>query len=213
VNEKLQEGDSWIDRRVSPSFLFVTGLLLAPAIIVQQNLIVKAAQTVLFLILALLSASVAKRRLFVGSIVFMTTTIVVNLFSPVGRVILRIGPLTITRGALVVGLSKATTLGCLLYLSRFCIRPSVRLPGTLGRYVSETFTYLNMLLARARMLPRKNLVRRLDEIFDTVYEKQRFNSHLIEGRNTFAGVAVLLSLVVVNWGLVFFPFSTLLGAG
>lgn len=213
MNEKLQEGDSWIDRRVSPSFLFVTGLLLAPAIIVQQNLIVKAAQTVLFLILALLSASVAKRRLFVGSIVFMTTTIVVNLFSPVGRVILRIGPLTITRGALVVGLSKATTLGCLLYLSRFCIRPSVRLPGTLGRYVSETFTYLNMLLARARMLPRKNLVRRLDEIFDTVYEKQRFNSHLIEGRNTFAGVAVLLSLVVVNWGLVFFPFSTLLGAG
>jgi len=213
VNEKPQEGDSWIDRRVSPSFLFVTGLLLAPAIIVQQNLIVKAAQTVLFLILALLSASVAKRRLFVGSIVFMTTTIVVNLFSPVGRVILRIGPLTITRGALVVGLSKATTLGCLLYLSRFCIRPSVRLPGTLGRYVSETFTYLNMLLARARMLPRKNLVRRLDEIFDTVYEKQRFNSHLIEGRNTFAGVAVLLSLVVVNWGLVFFPFSTLLGAG
>jgi len=213
VNEKPQEGDSWIDRRVSPSFLFVTGLLLAPAIIVQQNLIVKAVQTVLFLILALLSASVAKRRLFVGSIVFMTTTIVVNLFSPVGRVILRIGPLTITRGALVVGLSKATTLGCLLYLSRFCIRPSVRLPGTLGRYVSETFTYLNMLLARARMLPRKNLVRRLDEIFDTVYEKQRFNSHLIEGRNTFAGVAVLLSLVVVNWGLVFFPFSTLLGAG
>ena len=213
MNEKLQEGDSWIDRRVSPSFLFVTGLLLAPAIIVQQNLIVKAVQTVLFLILALLSASVAKRRLFVGSIVFMTTTIVVNLFSPVGRVMLRIGPLTITRGALVVGLSKATTLGCLLYLSRFCIRPSVRLPGTLGRYVSETFTYLNMLLARARMLPRKNLVRRLDEIFDTVYEKQRFNSHLIEGRNTFAGVAVLLSLVVVNWGLVFFPFSTLLGAG
>lgn len=213
MNEKPQEGDSWIDRRVSPSFLFVTGLLLAPAIIVQQNLIVKAVQTVLFLILALLSASVAKRRLFVGSIVFMTTTIVVNLFSPVGRVILRIGPLTITRGALVVGLSKATTLGCLLYLSRFCIRPSVRLPGTLGRYVSETFTYLNMLLARARMLPRKNLVRRLDEIFDTVYEKQRFNSHLIEGRNTFAGVAVLLSLVVVNWGLVFFPFSTLLGAG
>jgi hypothetical protein len=213
VNEKPQEGDSWIDRRVSPSFLFVTGLLLAPAIIVQQNLIVKTAQTVVFLILALLSVSVAKRRLFIGSIIFMTTTIVVNLFSPVGRVMLRIGPLAVTRGALVVGLSKATTLGCLLYLSRFCIRPSVRLPGTLGRYVSETFAYLNKLLARARMLPRKNLVQRLDEIFDTVYNEQRFNSHLIEGRNTFAGVAVLLSLLVVNWSLVFFPFSALLGVG
>ncbi|MCK5408419.1 MAG: hypothetical protein KAJ37_13215, partial [Candidatus Krumholzibacteria bacterium] len=109
MNEKPQEGDSWIDRRVSPSFLFVTGLLLAPAIIVQQNLIVKTAQTVVFLVLALLSVSVAKRRLFIGSIIFMTTTIVVNLFSPVGRVMLRIGPLAVTRGALVVGLSKATT--------------------------------------------------------------------------------------------------------
>ena len=63
------------------------------------------------------------------------------------------------------------------------------------------------------MLPRKNLVQRLDEIFDTVYNEQRFNSHLIEGQNTFAGVAVLLSLLVVNWGLVFFPFSALLGVG
>jgi hypothetical protein len=213
VNEKPQEGDSWIDRRVSPSFLFLAGILLAPAIIVQQNLIVKAAQTGVFLILALLSVSVAKRRLIVGSIVFMISTIAVNLFSPVGRVMLRIGPVRITRGALILGLSKATTLVCLLYLSRLCVRPSVRLPGTLGRYVSETFAYLSKLLSGGRKLTNKNLVRRLDEIFDTVYNEQRFNSHLEEGRNTFTGVAFLVSLLVVNWGLVFFPFSTLLGVG
>jgi hypothetical protein len=213
VNEKPQEGDSWIDSRVSPSFLFVAGLLLAPAIIIQQNLIIKAVQTVIFLSLALLSISVAKRRLIVGSIVFMFTTIVVNLFSPVGRVILRVGPATVTRGALIVGVSKATTLVCLLYLSRFCIRPSVRLPGIFGRYVSETFTYLSKLLAGGRKLTRKNLVQRLDEIFDTVYNEQRFDVLLKEGRNTFAGVAVLVSLMVVNWALVFFPFSTLLGVG
>ena len=45
MNEKPQEGDSWINKRVSPSFLFVAGLLLAPAIIVQQNLTVEAALT------------------------------------------------------------------------------------------------------------------------------------------------------------------------
>ncbi len=213
MNEKPQEGDSWIDRRVSPSFLFVAGLLLAPAIIIQQNLTVKAAQTAVFLILALLSVSVAKRRLIVGSIIFMMSTIAINLFSPVGRVMLWIGPLAITRGALIVGLSKATTLVCLLYLSRFCVRPSVKLPGTLGRYVSETFAYLNKLLAGGGKLTRKNLVQRLDEIFDTVYDEQRFNSHFKEGRNTLAGAAVLVSLLVVNWGLVFFPFSSLLGVG
>lgn len=206
MNEKPQEGDSWIDSRVSPSFLFVAGLLLAPAIIIQRNLIVKAVQTVMFLCLALLSVSVAKRRLIVGSVVFMITTIVVNLFSPVGRVILRVGPVTITRGALIVGVSKATTLVCLLYLSRFCVRPSVRLPGIFGRYVSETFAYLSKLLAGGRKLTRKNIVERLDEIFDAVYNEQRFSGHIKVGQNTFAGVAVLVSLMVVNWALVFFPF-------
>jgi hypothetical protein len=198
---------------VSPSFLFATGLLLAPAIILQQNLLVKGAQAALFFVLAVISVSTGRRRLFLGSLIFVTTTIVVNLMSPVGRVLLRIGPLPITRGALTVGISKATTLACLLYLSRFCVRSTVRLPGRPGRYVSDTLAYLNRLLAGRKGVSRRNLVQRLDEIFDSVYEEQRFVGNGFYGRNTGAGIAVLASLLIANWGMVFFPFSSLLGEG
>ena len=53
----MRERDSWFDRQVSPPFLLITGLLLAPAIILQQNLAVKSVQTGVFLVLALLSVS------------------------------------------------------------------------------------------------------------------------------------------------------------
>ena len=206
-----REGDPWFDRQVSPSFLLITGLLLAPAIILQRNLAVKAFQTGLFFSLALLSASAGRRRLVIGSFIFIASTIIVNLFSPVGRVIARIGPLHITRGALTLGISKATTLASLLYLSRFCVRSSVRLPGVLGRTVSETFAYLARLLARRQRVSRHNLIQSLDEQFESILDDGgQPTVDLPAGGNTVIGLFVLAALLIVNWGALFFPFSALL---
>jgi hypothetical protein len=211
VGFNSREGDPWFDRQVSPSFLLVTGLLLAPAIILQRNLAVKAFQTGLFFSLALLSASAGRRRLVIGSFIFIASTIIVNLFSPVGRVIARIGPLRITRGALTLGISKATTLASLLYLSRFCVRSSVRLPGVLGRTVSETFTYLGRLLSRGQRVSRHNLIQSLDEQFESILDDEsQQTADLPAGGNTVIGRIVLATLLIVNWGALFFPFSALL---
>ena len=210
---KSREGDSWFDRQVSPSFLLITGLLLAPTIILQHSLAVKSAQTCLFLSLGLLSVSTGKGRLVVGSCILIATTIIVNLFSPVGQVIVRIGPLRITLGALRLGISKATTLASLLYVSRFCVRPSVRLPGVLGRYVAETFFYLSKLVARDKRLTRHNLVRSLDEHFESILTSGGGPSgsfsaevHEVHDVNTTVGVLVLALLLIVNWGALFFSF-------
>ena len=210
----MREGDSWFDRQVSPSFLLLTGLLLAPALILQKNIAVKAVQTGLFLGLALLSVSAGRRRLVIGSYVFIVTTIFVNLLSPVGRVILQIGPLRITLGALYVGISKATTLASLLYVSRICVRPSVRLPGVLGRYVSETFAYLGKLLARRERVSRHNLVQSLDEQFESILGSDGDRpAGLPTAGNTLVGVLALAALLIANWGALFFPFSILLAEG
>jgi hypothetical protein len=210
----LTERDPWFARQVTPSFLLSTGLLLAPAIILQQNLAVKSVQAGLFLGLALLSVSVGKRRLVIGSCIFIATTIIVNLLTPAGRVILRIGLLRITLGALQVGISKATTLASLLYLSRICVRPSVRLPGVPGRYVSETFTYLGKLLARRERVSRHNLVQSLDEQFESIFESDdQQPAGLPRAGNTVIGLLVLATLLLVNWGALIFPFSTLLATG
>jgi hypothetical protein len=211
VGLKSREGDSWVDRRVSPSFLLITGLLLAPAIILQQNLAVKAVQTGLFLGLAVLSVSAGRRRLIIGSCIFMVTTIVVNLFSPVGQVIVRIGPLRITMGALRLGISKATTLASLLYVSRICVRTSVRLPGRLGQYVSQTFAYLGKMLARGERVSRHNLVQSLDEQFESIFNSGgQHPADLPTAGNTVIGMLVLVLLLILNWGALFFPFSSLL---
>jgi hypothetical protein len=194
--------------------LLITGLLIAPAIILQQNLAVKAVQTGLFLILAVLSVSSGRRRLVVGSFIFIASTIIVNLFSPVGRVITRIGPLRITVGALHLGISKATTVASLLYVSRICVRPSVRLPGVFGRYVSETFAYLGKLLARGKRISRHNVVQSLDDQFETVFNSDEGQQgKLLNGSNTLVGVLVLALILIVNWSALFFPFSTLLAQG
>jgi hypothetical protein len=211
---KSREGDSWFDRQVSPSFLLITGLLLAPTVILQNNLAVKSVQTCLFFGLAVLSISAGKRRLVVGSCILIATTIIVNLFSPVGQVIVRIGPLRITLGALRLGISKATTLASLLYVSRFSVRPSVRLPGVLGRYVAETFAYLSKLLAGGKRISRQNLVKSLDEQFESIFNNGNrhsgdYSAGVRKG-NTPMGVLVLALLLIANWGALFFPFSALL---
>jgi hypothetical protein len=189
-------------------------LLLAPAIILQQNLLVKVSQTVLFLVLAVLTVSTGKTRLVVGSCIFMIATIIVNLFSPVGRLILRVGPLRITLGALHVGIFKAATLASLLYISRICVRPSVRLPGVLGLYISQALAYLNKLLAGRQRLVQRKLIQRLDEQFEILFDEvEPYNEHPPPTRNTADGLLFMAVLLIVNWGAVFFPISALLGEG
>ena len=208
---KSGEGDSWFDRQVSPSFLLITGLLLSPTVILQRNLAVKSVQTCLFLALAVLSVSGGKRRLIIGSCLLIATTIIVNLFSPVGQVIMRIGPLSITLGALRLGIDKATTLASLLYISRFSVRPAVRLPGTLGRYIAETFAYLGKLLAAGKRLSRQNLIQSLDEQFESVFESgTRQIGESSAGGNTPVGLLASVVLLLMNWTALFLPFSALL---
>jgi hypothetical protein len=207
----LGERESWVDNRISPSVLLVSGLLLAPTIVLQQNLFVKAVQAVLFLGLAQISVVSGRRRLLIGSLIFIITTILVNLLSPVGKVVLLVGPLRITRGALQVGITKALTLSSLLYVSRICVRPSLRLPGAAGRTISQTFAYLGKLLARRKRVSRRNVVQSLDEQFESILQSSdgELTGAPIQG-NSVIGVVAIVALLIANWGALFFPFSALL---
>ena len=207
----MGERESWIDNRISPSVLLASGLLLAPTIVLQQNLFVKAVQAVLFLGLAQISVVSGRRRLLIGSSIFIITTILVNLLSPVGKVVLLVGPLRITRGALQVGITKALTLSSLLYVSRICVRPSLRLPGAAGRTISQTFAYLGKLLARRKRVSRRNVVQSLDEQFESILQSSdgELTGAPMQG-NSVIGVVAIVALLIANWGALFFPFSALL---
>jgi hypothetical protein len=148
MNAAPVEGDAWILKEVSPSFLFLYGLALSPSLWLQGRLGVKAVQALLLFALAVWVRPRRWWRSALASLVFVAATAAMNLAVPLGRVLARLGPVAVTEGALSSGLAKGLTLVGLAYLSRLCVRPGLTLPGAAGRYVARTFFYLNRLLER-----------------------------------------------------------------
>jgi heptaprenyl diphosphate synthase len=163
------EGDAWILKEVSPFFLFFFGLALAPSLWLQAHLAWKAAQALLFFALAAWARPRGWWRAGLASLIFLSVTVAVNLAVPLGRVLWRLGPWSITQGALEGGLAKGLTLVGLAYLSRFSVRPDLRLPGAVGRYVARTLFYLNRLLELRRTLSFSRLTDSLDGVLEKLW--------------------------------------------
>jgi hypothetical protein len=188
--------------------LFLWGLALAPALVLQQELWLKALQAAALVALALVTGRVRSRGVLVGSVVFLVVTVLVNLLSPLGRLIARLGPLRVTDGALSSGLGKALTLLALTYLSRLCVRGDLALPGAAGRYLRLTFRYLNALLARRRVMAGRDLIGRIDGALAAVLSEED-TAAVRESpphRTKPAGVAAAAVLAGLLWLPVFWRF-------
>ena len=210
------EGDAWILKEVSPSFLFFFGLALAPSLWLQAHLAWKAAQALLFFALAAWARPRGWWRAGLASLVFLSVTVAVNLAVPLGRVLWRLGPWSITQGALEGGLAKGLTLAGLAYLSRFSVRPDLRLPGAVGRYVARTLFYLNRLLELRRTLSFSRLTDSLDGVLEKLWAQSPARggrpaaaapalAARAAARSRFpaAAVAVLGGLLAASYGILF----------
>ena len=80
-------------------------------------------------------------------LIFALTVIAFNLFSPVGRVLVEVMGITITTGALSLGIKKAISLIGLFILSKIIVRKDLLIPGAIGRHVSLTLNYFNRSLS------------------------------------------------------------------
>jgi heptaprenyl diphosphate synthase len=202
------EGDAWILRGVAPSFLFAFGLLLAPALWLQHRPAFKAAQVLLFFALAAWARPRGCWRAGLGSLVILAVTVAMNLAVPLGRVLLSLGPLKITQGALESGLGKGLTLVGLVYLSRLSVRPDLELPGTAGRYVARTFFYLNRLLVLRRGVPLSRMAEGLDQVLAALWSESPGGAAPGRARGgpqarSAAAIAALGGLAALNYGMLF----------
>ena len=198
-------GTAWLERAVSPPFLFAAGMALIPAFLLQKRIEVKAAQVVVFFALAALARASSGFRVLLTVLILLFSTVAFNLVTPFGRVLLAWGPLIVTEGALYSGLGKGLTLVGLMLLSRFSVRPSVVLPGKLGLYISTTLSYLNGMFEAGKPARGRRPLQRLDELFESVFRRERSQDSLPRRRSTLAGIMAVSLLVAVNWVLVFFP--------
>jgi len=153
-------------RHIAPRPLFFAGALLIVAFLFQSSLTVRISQVLLFALLAML----AGKRIRWGYFVIMVSSITVfNLLTPVGQVLIELGPWPITRGALEQGLLKGFAIVGLVFISLSAVRPDLRLPGTFGGMIARLFFYFEEILDAKKRVRAAALVESLDGILLEMY--------------------------------------------
>jgi hypothetical protein len=118
-------------------------------------------QAALFALYGALSGRKNRPLLTLGTVL---TIVLFNLLAPYGRVLAEAGPLRITEGSLLGGLHKAVTLEALIFLSRAVIRPGLRFPGRIGRYLGAAFRTFEVLTERKGLITRKGFIEGIDRL-------------------------------------------------
>jgi heptaprenyl diphosphate synthase len=122
-------------------------------------------QLALFLLFWLIISIKGIKQHPLSTLLVFGSVVLMNLLAPYGKVLLKLGPLEITLGALDNGLSRAATLEGLLMLSRLALRgPLPQLPGRFGALLSETLRRSALLNEQIEGINRKHILRGLDEI-------------------------------------------------
>ena len=198
---KRRGDDAWLYNNVSSPFLFLSGFLFAVAVIFQRNLLFKAVElTVILLLLILFKKSI---KLFISTILFLAI-VFFNCLSPAGKVLYRIGNFAITRDALELGIKKGLDIVSLFYLSKLIIRRDLILPGKIGLVLSRAFVYLNLLFENREKLDIREPVKSIDQIMLNVFNRSIVMNKRNTSRTTVKGALVLLSFLFVSFLIIFF---------
>ena len=158
---------------VNPLHLFLTGILVIACFLFQQNLVVRICQVLVFAGIA----GLAGKRIRIGYFLIMVTSITFfNLLTPVGEVLLKAGPIVVTRGALRQGLMKGFAIPGLVFISFFAVRPDLRLPGRLGGLIARLFFYFEHLLEGRKQIRLKRFVESVDELLMDLPQSTAFST-------------------------------------
>jgi len=153
-----------------------------------------------FSVLALLAG---KRLNFGYFLILVLSVTFFHILSPWGRVLLEIGPLTITAGALEGGLTRSFTLVGMVFLSVAAVRPELELPGRLGGLLGRTFYYFDLIIEGKSRLSRKNFLVSLDNLlmerFDPNREDLTLGSAPVPAK-TSGGWPAAIPVVMIPWG-------------
>jgi heptaprenyl diphosphate synthase len=150
-----------LGRIVSPRGAFLAGLAMLLPFVFIEHLGLQAALVALYLALSLL---VGRRFRPLFPVMATIGIVAANLLMPSGRVLWSAGPLSITSGALMLGLRKSLTFVGLVYLSLFAIRPGLPLPGKIGGLAARMVYYFERLLEADKSLDRRDPLGSLDRL-------------------------------------------------
>jgi hypothetical protein len=183
----------FLSARVPAVMQFAAGALLMIGFLAQRDLVLRAAEFAVFLILARLSG----RRLRLVSYLLVAVGVVAfNLIVPVGRELFSVLKFPVTESALKSGVAKALTLVGMIAASQFSIRQDLRLPGRFGGLLGRSLLYFQRIMAERRRIDRRDIVGSIDAILLDVHGTGAVM------RNDVPPVTVRFSGVLVMAGIV-----------
>jgi heptaprenyl diphosphate synthase len=176
--------------------LFIAVLVVMPALLFNPSTEYRTLQFLFFWFLSWLSGKKAN--------VFFTVLIVAcivsfNLIVPYGRVLFSFGAFKITSGALTAGVHRAVTLEALVMLSKAGIRQDLKIPGSFGKIMGESFRIFSVMMNGKYRITGKNLFVEIDKMMLEL-SGQEFSAPAAEERRTKpAGFVILVTVVILSW--------------
>ena len=200
---------SFIDQNTSPLFLFYSGAFLLPAFLMQSMLVCKAVCLICYVVLARLKG-VKLKPVFL--IVFTISVCGIHLLIPAGKVLVSILGFKVTEGSLYLGLNRSLTFIGLYYLSRSIISKSLIVPGRFGKLVMLSFYYFEKIIGEKIDIKRGDLFSQIDQILLGVSAQTKHDSiRLANSKTSLFGYFLLVSLIILTWGLLFLGNMSNLG--
>jgi heptaprenyl diphosphate synthase len=199
TRERFREGrQKMYERLFSARELCLAGLLMMPAVVFNPNTYVRSLQFLFFWFLVWLSGKKNNPLITIFTILGITAF---SLTVPYGQVLVSFGPVRITAGALLGGLQRAVTLEALIMLSRAAIRPDLRLPGSFGELIGESFRILSFIRERKKGFTRKNLVTAMDNLMIELSEtgEDAETPAIPRRHSTAAGRIILGTAAALTW--------------
>ncbi|MFQ3547606.1 MAG: hypothetical protein SNJ56_04650 [Termitinemataceae bacterium] len=158
----LQERQQGLSLKLfSSTDLFTVGLLCIPALVFGSSIPAKLVFLLYFYVFAWLQGK--RNNIFITGLV-MAGIIGFNLLIPYGRVLLYVGIIPITEGALKTGFDKAITLESLIMLSKVSIRSDLVIPGRYGRLIGASFQLFERFLEQKNLFTIKHPIKSIDTI-------------------------------------------------
>jgi len=177
--------------------LFITGLLIIPAVLFNSGTEYRVMQFLFFWLLAFLCG---KKTNLIFTVLITFFIIAFNLIIPYGRVLFSIGAFKITSGALEAGIHRAVTLQALVMLSKVTIRQDLQLPGIFGKLLSESLQMFSILMSRKYKVTGKNIIADIDSIMlELSAEQIEINKEHDRINTKPAGYLILIFITLISW--------------
>ncbi|MEX2444381.1 MAG: hypothetical protein WD492_12290 [Alkalispirochaeta sp.] len=164
----LRRQDPWMLSNISARMLFWGGMLTLPAYLLQNDLMIRLAQVVLFGALARVAG---KKLQWVYFLSIIATITIFHVIVPSGAVLAEIGGFRITQGALRTGVFKALTIVGMVFISLVAVRADLRLPGKLGALAGKIFWSFEQIMERRGELGVRRPFHNADALLSDLYRE------------------------------------------